>query len=381
MPSLWVTEPTGQLVPLEREGYATESDFQQLLAENPAVLAGALEDGGEPGRWLLVDQELPIKAEESESGSWRLDHLFIGSDARPTLVEVKRSSDPRLRREVVAQMLDYAASFTIDWSAETLRERWLNPRYATPGADRVAELEELLAVAGLEEDEFWSAVQTNIDAGKLRLLFVADHLPATLTRIIEFLNGQLNNAEVLGVEVARHVAGDGNALVAYQPVVHGRSSPGATRKTAAIRRSEEEFWDTLREAQGQEVVNAAAQLVTGAKKRGARVTIGTSVRSPKLFLNLDTKGTGRTYWPLVLDPRPGKLSLFLRYLRNHPAFEDDAVRAEFVERMSSAAGTTVLGDNLDGLPSLPVTCLTEDGVVQRVLSTLDWVIQVADGGS
>lgn len=49
--------------------------------------------------------------------------------------------------------------------------------------------------------------------------------------------------------------------------------------------------------------------------------------------------------------------------------------------MSSAAGTTVLGVNLDGLPWLSVTCLAEDGVVQRVLSTLDWVIRVADGGA
>jgi hypothetical protein len=36
--------------------------------------------------------------------------LIIDQHAIPTLVEVKRSTDTRIRREVVSQMLDYAAN-------------------------------------------------------------------------------------------------------------------------------------------------------------------------------------------------------------------------------------------------------------------------------
>ena len=39
----------------------------------------------------------------------------------PTLVEVKRSDDTRIRREVVGQMLDYAANGVVYWPAERLR--------------------------------------------------------------------------------------------------------------------------------------------------------------------------------------------------------------------------------------------------------------------
>jgi hypothetical protein len=39
----------------------------------------------------------------------------------PTLVEVKRSSDTRIRREVVGQMLDYAANAVVYWPLERLR--------------------------------------------------------------------------------------------------------------------------------------------------------------------------------------------------------------------------------------------------------------------
>jgi hypothetical protein len=42
---------------------------------------------------------------------------FVDQDAVPTFVEVKRSSDTRLRREVVGQMLDYAANASAHWDA------------------------------------------------------------------------------------------------------------------------------------------------------------------------------------------------------------------------------------------------------------------------
>jgi hypothetical protein len=44
--------------------------------------------------------------EGDERTRWSLDHLFIDGDGVPTLVRVKRTSDPRARREVVAQMLE-----------------------------------------------------------------------------------------------------------------------------------------------------------------------------------------------------------------------------------------------------------------------------------
>jgi len=53
---------------------------------------------------------MSIPDREDGSGRWSLDHLFLDQDSIPTLVEVKRSSDTRIRREVVGQILDYAAN-------------------------------------------------------------------------------------------------------------------------------------------------------------------------------------------------------------------------------------------------------------------------------
>ena len=50
-------------------------------------------------------------------------------------------------------------------------------------------------------------METNLSVGRIRLLFVADALPAELVRIIEFLNEQMNPAEVLGVELRQYTGG------------------------------------------------------------------------------------------------------------------------------------------------------------------------------
>jgi hypothetical protein len=377
MTSLWVTSG-GRLVPLEVDGYAREKDFQSLLADNPGVLAGALDSGESEPRWLLVDRELPILSDEQENSTrWSLDHLFIDGLGRPTLVEVKRSSDPRARREVVAQMLDYAASFGPDWSAERLRERrQARLRTAAPGADD--EMSAFLEATFFEsEDHMWGEVATNIEAGRIRLLFVADELSERLVKIIEYLNGQMQMAEVLGVEVVRHTSSV-EGIEAYQPVVRGQSSARAQKKSSSHRQTKESFDRVLTQNHGTAVLDSINQLVAWAKKAGGFVSIGTDESSPRLFLNFHTSGDGKLYWPLAVNPRSGKVALFLQYLKHHPSFEDDDVRLQFVQRMSGATGFAIDENRLGGRPGFPVEKLIDPGVLSRVEDVLRWVISTAD---
>jgi hypothetical protein len=376
MPSPWVTGSDGSLVPLEAEGHASENDFQKVLADNPAVLAGALSEGEEES-WLLIDRELPIKAEESDTGTWKLDHLFIASDNRPVLVEVKRSGDPRARREVVAQMLDYAASFDADWDADKLRQR-RQQRITSATADAAAaEMEQFLAVAGHDDEtQLWQAVQTQIDAGHIRLLFVADQLSPTLVRIIEYLNKRLRGAEVLGVEVVRH-AGPQD-VVAYQPVVRGRSSPEAQRKAPTQPRTREEFEQVLLAAHSQALLDQVNALVQKAEKLGGFETISTSAQDPALYINFRTKGGSPVYWPFLLRPRRNKLVVRIQKLRAHPAFADEGVRDELLSLVAKAAGLDTIQGNSDGAPWVPLDRLLQPGVVEQLGQVLAWVTKAAD---
>jgi hypothetical protein len=103
----------GELLEMVEEAYDSEDLLQVLLARHPSLMAGDQIDKAAPRRWLLVSREAGVPSHEGGGAQWSLDHLFLDQDAVPTLVEVKRSSDTRIRREVVGQMLDYAANAVV----------------------------------------------------------------------------------------------------------------------------------------------------------------------------------------------------------------------------------------------------------------------------
>lgn len=88
-----------------------------------------------------------------------------------------------------------------------------------------------------------SKAESNLRAGRLRLLFVADVIPPELRRIIEFLNEQMGDTEVLGVEIRNYVGGDLRALV---PRVVGLTEAARERKRRqpSDARRLEEIWAT-----------------------------------------------------------------------------------------------------------------------------------------
>ncbi|HEX8903569.1 MAG TPA: hypothetical protein VF771_01865 [Longimicrobiaceae bacterium] len=113
-----------RLVELREQPYDSEDLLQRLLASYPSLLASDQIDPETPRRWLLVSRETAVPGVFGAAGRWSLDHLFLDQDAVPTLVEVKRSTDTRIRREVVGQMLDYAANAVVYWPVEHLIEEF-----------------------------------------------------------------------------------------------------------------------------------------------------------------------------------------------------------------------------------------------------------------
>jgi hypothetical protein len=99
---IFLIKDDGKLVPMQKAPHANEDSFQKLLATYPELLSGDQMNQNDPRKWLLISREVGIPGEESGTSRWSLDHLFIDQDGVPTLVEVKRAEDTRLRREVVS---------------------------------------------------------------------------------------------------------------------------------------------------------------------------------------------------------------------------------------------------------------------------------------
>ena len=257
----------GKLDELNQEDYDSEALLQGLLESYPSLIPGDKINAADPRRWILVKREAPIPTEEGWE-RWSADHLFLDQDAVPTIVEVKRACDTRIRREVVGQMLDYAANAVAYWPVERIRNH-----FEETHGDPEGELREFMDED--DPEDFWSRVKTNLQAGRVRLLFVADRIPTELQQIIEFLNVQMDPAEVLGVEISQYV---GQGLKALVPKLVGQTAEAQVRKGGGQRAyknwDRESFMDDLKAKAGQSAANVAGRLLEWAENTKAKINWG-----------------------------------------------------------------------------------------------------------
>jgi hypothetical protein len=228
---IYLLQGDNTLVRMNETPNEAESLLQSLLEEHPDLLAGDQIDVSEPRRWLLVAREAGIPESDGSGDRWALDHLFLDQEAVPTFVEVKRATDTRTRREVVAQMLDYAAHASEHWPVDRMRELFAT-KCAVGGRDPSDVLAAFLGFAG-DEGDFWNRASANLRVGRLRMLFVADRIPPALQRIVEFLNQQMSPAEVLAVEIKQFTSERDGTLRTLVPRVIGQSEQTRVAKASS----------------------------------------------------------------------------------------------------------------------------------------------------
>ena len=372
------------LIPLMESAYAAEELLQKLLADYPDLLAGDQMRPEEPRRWLLITREAAIPGEEGGLGRWSVDHLFLDQDGTPTLVEVKRSSDTRLRREVIGQMLEYAANVASYWSPSTIRGLF-EERCHREGLDPEVELRRFLELAGdvgdgdpmtvQAFDEFWQRSSDSLASRRLRLVFVADVIPPELQRIIEFLNETMTRVEVLAVEVKQFVGAGRQTLV---PRVIGHTAAADdVKRTATTGRPPRRDW-TLQQflASTEEVGGPSAlawvqQSLDWAKGNGLPVTLGHGKYGP-LYLMADAE----QHLGVSINALGTTQVLFTQLVGIAP-FDQAAARMDWCRRLNDVAGVEI--DEAKALRAswadIPLRAL--DSVASRaaLLDVVAWVAE------
>jgi hypothetical protein len=192
-PIIYTVDASNRLTAMSPSAPENEDTMQRLIADYPEIIADR------DGALLLIRREQPIADNEGGGTRWSLDHLFVTRDGIPVLVELKRAVDTRLRREVVGQMLDYAANASAYWRAGTIAQSFAATA-DEQGRDPDVILTEFLP-AGTSAEAFWQQVDANFTAGRIKLVFVADTIPRELARIVEFMNEQMR-ADVRAVELS-----------------------------------------------------------------------------------------------------------------------------------------------------------------------------------
>jgi len=372
---IYLLNEQAQLMPMDQAAYDSESLLQELLANHPDLMAGEQINSDDPRRWLLVAREMSVPDEEAGSRRWSLDHLFIDQEGIPTLVEVKRSSDTRIRREVVGQMLDYAANAVVYWPVEDLRARFESRcDNADERPDEV--LGEFLNQT-LEIDEFWLQVKTNLQAGRIRMIFLADEIPSELRRVVEFLNEQMDPAEVLAIEIRQFV---GQGVKTLVPRVLGQTETTRQRKRAQTGRQESasreeiteaDFISIVRSERTTEETEIIEHLIQWARTQGLEDDFRQGQRGAVFYPQFIQDGVD--YSPIVVH-QDGHVRIQMRRLKNRPPFDSAIKRNELQQRIKDIPGLVLTDAGMEGLPLIPIASLTEELQRTAFLNALDFIL-------
>jgi hypothetical protein len=210
MPDVYVLGGDGSSVPMDRVRVLNEdAELQRLLEKNYNLLPGDQISPEEARRWLLIKREMPVADPTTGTSRFSLDFLFGDQDATPTLVECKRFVNMESRREIVGQMIEYAANAHL-WKKEDLRS------YTEESSrNQGRTLDETIRSLGsnFESSEaFFGQFVKNLEQGNIRMIFFLDESPRELESMVKFLSKQMVAGEVLLVE-ARQYRLNGTVIV------------------------------------------------------------------------------------------------------------------------------------------------------------------------
>jgi len=147
-----------------------DKELQTILNNNFNLLPGDQIEPEAPCRWMLIKREMPVQDPSNGKDRWNIDFFFVDQNAKPTFVECKRYLDTRARREVVGQVLEYAANVQYYWNADDIcahaESTAKEAQKTVEEAFRAVQSE----IAGSSED-FFKEVERKLKASEIRIVF------------------------------------------------------------------------------------------------------------------------------------------------------------------------------------------------------------------
>ncbi len=369
--TIFLIQPDGQLMELNEQEYDSEDLLQSLLARYPNLLPGDQINSEVPRRWLFIAREAPIPSAENGAGRWAVDHLFLDQDAVPTLVEVKRSTDTRIRREVIGQMLDYAANAVVYWPLERIMAQFEANCHAQ-GTDPEQVIRDFLD-AESDPQEYWQQVKTNLQAGRVRLLFVADQIPPELQRVVEFLNTQMDPAEVLALEIKQFV---GRGLKTMVPKIIGLTARKPGISSPVKQWDETSFFQDLQSRRPPAEVQTARQILAWAQAHGLRLWWGRGKKYGSFFPICEFGNEGYLLFSVWTY---GTIEVQFQELKKKAPFASEASRMALLHRLNELPNISLPTDAITRRPSITLSSLTDPSVLQRFLDIFIWVMDEIRG--
>jgi hypothetical protein len=227
---------------------------------------------------------------------------------------------------------------------------------------------------------YWQNVKTNLDAERIRLVFVADEIPPGLRSIVEFLNRQMSATEVFAIEVKQYVdaAGERQTIV---PRVIGRTEEAKAAKKGARgpsrRWDKQSVLDEIEGTSGEEAARVAEALIAWADNRdGVDIDYGGGSQYGSAKCRLRAGGK------VVLRPfriySVGVVMIPFTEMRNQPPLDQPEMRDKLREEINKAAPDgSVLPEDVEWEPSFSLVALSGGQARERFIAAIDWALEEA----
>lgn len=371
---IYLIQGDDRLVAMNERPYDSEALLQELLDKYPNLLGfDRLDDSGEQD-WLIVKRTGSVPTEDIRIERWSLNRLFLDRKGIPTLVEVQPDEEDDIRKETIGQMLDYAANAAVYWPVESILEQFeINCRRQNRDPEQV--FEDFLG-AGADEREFWQGVKTNLQAGKIRLIFVADRIPPEVQRVVEFLNKQMDPAEVFAVEIKQYISPENGmkTLVsrAIGQTVEARQKKSSTTRERRRRWDENSFFFEYLARYGEDeaalvreiydwvnqISHLHLQWATGDTYGGFGARFTTANGMTELFF-------------VGID---GTIQIVSDAYAALPPFDEEEEWHELRNRLSSIGLALPIDPSEKRLPNIHLSTLPNTEALQPILGTFDWIM-------
>jgi hypothetical protein len=286
-------------------------------------------------------------------------------------------------------MLDYAANGSLFWAPEQLRA-WFE------GEDPERATERLMSWLDPSEqnpedaaEAFWQQVGTNLREGHIRLVFAADEIPASLQRLVEFLNEQMPRVEVLALEIRQYRVSHGKAGALVPRLVGQTSRAQAVKEqpAAAARRpapwTADEVLASIAEA-GEDAAAVASTVLNWATAHPhVRLAGGRGLSYPSVIMSADTgRGNDRFRGILALyaglGTEPPMLEIRVNRMCRTPPYRGADTQARLTADLRALGIPRLDGEQnlVDKRPNIPLNQLTS-ARAERLLAIVDgWLRDV-----
>jgi hypothetical protein len=208
------------------------------------------------------------------------------------------------------------------------------------------------------------------------LVFVADVIPSELKRVIEFLNEQMNPAEVVGIEVKQLAGGTFRTLTARTiGVTEQAREQRRVRATRAAQRAwnEPAFFAELDNDVGPNGVEVARRLLDWARseKYGVEWLGGSVDGRMRVGIRTGRRGALKVWTPFHVWTN-GKVAITFQLLKRRPPFDSEVLRRELLDQLKKVENVEWPDDAIERRPNFPLALLEPDHSFKAFTSAIEW---------